>query len=116
MKTELDLRSVLARWYVGGGLALVLLFTHPWLFGLYGYVLENRFQREIKPGMAEDQVLQMWAKTGDANPPVDVNNRTDFEFVDWESFCVESGKQIWVTFDAQSRVKSWSVQPWQLGC
>jgi hypothetical protein len=102
------------RWIIGilCGLALVFLITHGWLFGIKGRQLEAGFQREIKVGMTRDQVTQLWSKTGDAPDPW----FGDYVFVDWETFCYESGQQIQVTFDSHERVKSWSERPWATGC
>lgn len=100
------------RWQIGCGLAIILFLTHPWLFGLYGRVLENRFQHEVKPGMTKAQLVQLWSESGSAPPPW----YDDYIFVDWETFCFESGKQFQVKFDADMRVKSWTERPWVIGC
>ena len=105
------------RIWIGICFAVLLVVFNGWVFGLWGRLLEIRFEHVIRVGMPEEEVNRLWSQSGDAFGPADTySNQVTYAFIDWETFCFEQGNQFVVTFDDDRRVTSWAEKPWEFGC
>lgn len=107
---------------------LGLLFLHPYLFGLPGRIAENRFQKELRPGMTRTEIIRLAQEYGGTGPfrqSLDATKSTwDWRsdgalhvwFTDSETFCIVGGNDYGFYFSPQWKLVEWKVQPWGNAC
>jgi hypothetical protein len=99
-------------WVVGTSIALVLITSHQWIFGLPGRIGEFQFERSLRNGMSRNEVAALIRSTGGDG----WIGSGGVRYIDQSTLCVSTGREYLLNYDQNGRLTSWSVVPWDVAC
>lgn len=94
----------------------ILVFAHPYLFGLPGRIAESRLRSGLRTGMTRDQVLRLGRERDGNAGWDDVTQVQEFQYVDFGTICTSGGERFDVRFDNAMQVQSWTEKRWVTAC
>lgn len=104
---------------------VILIFVHPYIFGLPGRIEELGFITGVHSGMTQSELIERANKFGGQGPfgfavgnlPDEVRPGTVvFQFVDSVSVCIGGGNRYIFHFTPNGRLETWKRIRWESAC
>jgi hypothetical protein len=98
---------------------LLAVILHPFLFAIPSRIAEFKFQRHVRVGMSESDVLALARRSGNdgSNGGIAISyGQVDIFFAHYATVCVAGGTEYVLRFDAADRLQSWRTTPFNSAC